>query len=101
MDKTHALPACIAAALLAACTTTPPAARGSDAAVDAVETVVVIYFENRAFDTLYGLYPGANGIPGVNPSAVSEAVPQKDFDGRVLPVLPPTWGGVVAGGQPV
>src|SRR5262245_56421890 len=80
------------AALLASCSTAPP--RGSDAAVDAVDTVVVIYAENRAFDTLYGLFPGANGIPGVNPSAVGTAAPQKDFDGAVLPSLPPVWGGV-------
>jgi acid phosphatase len=100
MNKTHALLACAAAATLAACTTAPPRG-GSDAAVNAVETVVVIYFENRGFDTLYGLFPGANGIPGVNPSAVGSVEPQKDFDGRVLQVLPPTWGGVVAGGQPL
>jgi acid phosphatase len=87
------------AALLAACSSTPP--RGSDAAVEAVDTVVVIYAENRAFDTLYGLFPGANGIPGVNPSGVGTIAPQRDFDGAVLPTLPPTWGGVTAGGQPV
>ncbi|MBK7062721.1 MAG: hypothetical protein IPH51_20685 [Rubrivivax sp.] len=28
--------------------------------------MVVIYAENRAFDNLYGLFPGANGIPGRN-----------------------------------
>ncbi|MEO7056965.1 MAG: acid phosphatase [Caldimonas sp.] len=88
-----------AAASLAACTTPAPIA--TDDAVRAVDTVVVIYTENRAFDTLYGLFPGANGIPGVNPSAIGEVVPQKDFDGSVLPVLPPTWGGLVASGQPV
>ena len=27
--------------------------------------------------------------------------PQRDFDDRVLPVLPPTWGGLTAGGQKV
>jgi acid phosphatase len=74
---------------------------GSDAAVASIDTVVVIYSENRAFDTLYGLFPGANGIPGVNPSAVGAIVPQKDFDGSVLPVLPPVWGGAAAGGQAV
>ena len=63
--------------------------------------LVVIYAENRAFDTLYGLFPGANGIPGVNPSAVGTAPPQRDYDGAVLPVLPPVWGGLTAGGQPV
>jgi acid phosphatase len=70
-------------------------------ALDAIETVVVIYAENRAFDTLYGLFPGANGIPGRNPSSTGGYSPQRDFDGAVLPVLPPAWGGLTAGGQPV
>jgi acid phosphatase len=70
-------------------------------ALDAIDTVVVIYAENRAFDTLYGLFPGANGIPGRNPASRGAAAPQKDFDGSVLPVLPPAWGGLTAGGQPV
>lgn len=96
-----AVPAAAAALLLAACSTAgggAPAA-GSDAAVRAIDTVVVIYAENRAFDTLYGLFPGADGIPGVNPTAVGTAAPQKDYDGRVLPTLPPVWGGVSGPGQ--
>jgi acid phosphatase len=70
-------------------------------ALEDIDTVVVIYAENRGFDTLYGLFPGANGIPGKNPSSTGTAAPQKDFDGSVLPVLPPAWGGLTAGGQPV
>ncbi len=70
-------------------------------ALDEIETVVVIYAENRGFDTLYGLFPGADGIPGKNPGSKGQPAPQKDFDGSVLPVLPPTWGGLTAGGQPV
>ncbi|MEO8859379.1 MAG: acid phosphatase, partial [Burkholderiaceae bacterium] len=35
------------------------------------------------------------------PTALGSAVPQKDFDGSVLPTLPPVWGGVAAGGQTV
>lgn len=70
-------------------------------ALDAIETLVVIYAENRAFDTMYGLFPGANGIPGKNPSSTGGYFPQRDFDGSVLPVLPPAWGGLTAGGQPV
>ncbi|UTH72576.1 acid phosphatase [Chromobacterium sp. IIBBL 290-4] len=67
-----------------------------------IKNVVVIYAENRGFDNLYGLFPGANGIPGVNASSDSKAAtPQKDFDGSVLPALPPTWGGLTAGGQNV
>ncbi|MDE2202883.1 MAG: acid phosphatase [Burkholderiaceae bacterium] len=71
------------------------------ALTDNVKTIVVIYAENRGFDNLYGLFPGANGIPGVNPTSTGTAVAQKDFDGSVLPTLPPTWGGLTAAGQSV
>jgi len=84
---------------LAACSAPP---RGGDRrALDAIDTVVVIYAENRAFDTLFGLYPGANGIPGVNPSAVGALVPQVDRDGSPLATLPPAWGGLTARNQPL
>lgn len=72
---------------------------GDDTAVRNIDTVVVIYAENRGFDTLYGLFPGANGIPGVNPASRGVYAPQVDIDGAVLPVLPPTWGGMTAPGQ--
>lgn len=99
LNSNGAALACVASLLsLAACSTVPGS---GDEAVSAIDTVVVIFAENRGFDTLYGLYPGANGIPGVNPSATNGAVAQKDFDGSVLPVLPPVWGGVTAKGQTV
>jgi acid phosphatase len=104
-----------AAALACACSLhgTAPAAHG-DAAPgaaataaatralrDEVSTIVVIYAENRAFDNLYGNFPGAVGLGEVlerdgQPRAAY--VPQLDRDGSVLPVLPPTWGGVTASG---
>jgi acid phosphatase len=68
---------------------------------DNVKTIVVIYAENRGFDNLYGLFPKANGIPGVNPTSTGTAAAQKDFDGSVLPTLPPTWLGLTAAGQTV
>ena len=68
-------------------------------ALSNIKTIVVIYGENRGFDNLYGLFPGANGVPGVNPTSTSAYTPQKDFDGSVLPVLPPTWTGMAAAGQ--
>lgn len=85
--------------------TMAPAAAGTrsgtvaDEAVRQIDTVVVIYAENRGFDTLYGLFPGANGVPGVNPASRGGYIPQVDVDGASLPVLPPTWGGVTAPGQ--
>ncbi|MHA6891238.1 acid phosphatase [Ralstonia pseudosolanacearum] len=71
------------------------------ALVNNVKTIVVIYAENRGFDNLYGLFPGANGVPGVNPTSTGTAAAQKDFDGSTLPSLPPTWGGLTAAGQSV
>jgi len=49
----------------------------------------VIYAENRSFDNLYGLFPGANGIANATP----EQYTQVDNDGKVLPHLPPVWKG--------
>ncbi|HTE41859.1 MAG TPA: acid phosphatase [Steroidobacteraceae bacterium] len=64
-----------------------------------VDTIVVIYAENRSFDNLYGLFPGANGIPGVNRSSRGKYISQTDRDGSVLQTLPQTWGGVTEAGQ--
>ena len=86
--------------LLAACAVTPRPGADADRALQAIDTVVVIYAENRSFDNMYGLFPGANGIPGRNPSSVGTYHPQRDFDGKVLTVLPPAWGGLTANGQP-
>jgi acid phosphatase len=67
-----------------------------------VNTIVVIYAENRSFDNLYGNFPGANGIATViaangEPTAAYHS--QKDRDGKtLLPTLPQTWGGVTARG---
>lgn len=96
-------------AMLAGCSTTQSSTQPSTSvstpvsagSLDAIHNIVVIFAENRAFDNLYGLFPGANGIPGVNPSAHGAYVAQKDFDGSVLPVLPPTWGGLTAPGQQI
>ncbi|XAH22354.1 acid phosphatase [Xylophilus sp. GW821-FHT01B05] len=68
-----------------------------------IQNVVVIYAENRGFDNLYGLFPGADGIPGVNPTASGSYVPQTDRDAAstVLAKLPKVWGGVTASGQAV
>src|SRR5947207_14520070 len=54
-----------------------------------IETIVVIYAENRGFDHLYGLFPGANGLANATP----EQYTQVDYDGKPLPHLPPVWKG--------
>ena len=77
-------------------------AKASLSLQDQVKTVVVIYAENRSFDSLFGKFPGANGLGSVFNSygnVSSGYIPQKDRDGTtVLATLPQTWGGVTAGG---
>jgi len=103
-----------AAAFLGACSNQPlapaqsaaPAGNaGADPATLAlrakVATIVVIYAENRAFDDLYGNFPGAQGLSEVvdrNGRPLPAYAAQRDRDGTVLPALPPTWGGVTAPG---
>ena len=75
------------------------AGTGADAAASLaglkqIETVVVIYAENRAFDTLYGAFPGANGLGNAAPASTL----QVDRDGTPLKELPPIWGGLTAKG---
>ena len=55
-----------------------------------IDTVVIIYAENRSFDNLYGAFPGANGLQNVTP----ENSRQVDRDGSELKELPPIWNGL-------
>jgi acid phosphatase len=71
-----------------------PAPQTPASTLDAVQTVVVIYAENRSFDSLYGTFPGANGLANVTP----EMARQVDRDGQPLKELPPIWGGLTARG---
>src|SRR5580698_8140705 len=70
-----------------------------------IDTIVVIYAENRAFDNLYGNFPGAHGLNevlGPDGRPLPAYAPQIDRNGSVLPALPPAWGGVTApGAKPV
>jgi len=72
----------IGVALLAACT--PPQRQ---AGLAQIEHIVVIYPENRSFDHLYGLFPGADGIA----QATHAQKTQLDHDGNPLPTLPPVY----------
>ncbi|MEI6638579.1 MAG: alkaline phosphatase family protein, partial [Chlorobium sp.] len=56
------LPLMIAIILLSAWSDSVGTRKKRDASLRKIETIVVIYAENRSFDNLYGLYPGANGI---------------------------------------
>src|SRR5262249_46071081 len=50
-----------------------------------IDPLLIIYPENHTFDTLFGLFPGANGI-----NAPGAAVPQVDRDGKRYQWLPQT-----------
>jgi acid phosphatase len=68
-------------ALLLAMMTAARAVSAAD--LSAIDTIVVLYPENRSFDHLYGLFPGARGIA----NATREQLIQRDHDGSVLPYL--------------
>ena len=69
----------------------PPAAPNKTG-LARIEHVVVIYAENRSFDNLYGLFPGANGIANATPAQYT----QVDNDGKPFATLPPVWKGRAA-----
>lgn len=50
-----------------------------------IKHIIVIYAENRSFDNLYGLFPGANGISKATPAQFT----QIDHDGKPFQSLPP------------
>jgi phospholipase C len=54
------------------------------AGVQKLDHIVVIYLENRSFDNLFGLFPGANGL--VNAAATARQV---DAAGQPYASLPP------------
>ena len=54
------------------------------AGLEKIEHIIVLYLENRSFDNLYGLFPGAEGL-----AQAQTAPPQVDPDGKVYATLPP------------
>jgi len=69
-------------------------AQNAPSGVNAIETIVVIYAENRSFDNLYGSFPGADGLQNVT----AKNSLQVDRDGSELKELPPIWDGLTAKG---
>jgi phospholipase C len=59
-----------------------------DPATIPIDHVLVIYLENHTFDSLYGKFPGANGV-----DAPRAAIPQVDKDGKPYAQLPPPMQG--------
>ena len=58
-------------------------AQAAPTALDKIEHIVVIYTENRSFDNLYGLFPGADGIANAGAAAT-----QVDGSGKPFATLP-------------
>jgi len=77
----------VLAAGLAALLAIGCATRSAGDGLAKIEHIVVIYAENRSFDHLYGLFPGAEGIA----NATAEQKTQLDHDGKPLPHLPPVY----------
>ena len=64
------------------------------AGIGQIDTLVVIYAENRSFDNLYGAFPRANGLQHVPASLYR----QRDRAGKLMKQLPPIWDGLTAKG---
>lgn len=79
---------CIIAAtsVLGSCANMPTPAQSG---LRQIETIVVIYAENRSFDHLFGHFPGAEGIA----HATAEQKTQLDRNGTPLAALPPVFSG--------
>ncbi|MFZ2451113.1 MAG: acid phosphatase [Methylovulum miyakonense] len=63
------------------------AAGKTPGSLQAIGHIVVIYAENRSFDNLYGLFPGADGVK----QASAAQYTQIDLDGKPFKHLPPIW----------
>ncbi|HVO44217.1 MAG TPA: alkaline phosphatase family protein, partial [Aggregatilineales bacterium] len=73
--------AALAVAFTAAVVTHTPAAAQSGKTP--LKHIIVVYLENWSFDSLYGLFPGANGLANA-----ANAAPQVDKTGKVYDTLP-------------
>jgi phospholipase C len=62
---------------------TAGAATGAPTGLDKIQHIVVLYLENWSFDSLYGEFPGADGL-----AEAASAPPQVDQDGRAYATLP-------------
>src|SRR5215831_20917766 len=74
----------VAAVLLPVVMPVPAAAASGADVLSKINHIVVIYQENWSFDSLYGNFPGANGL-----ARDASTVPQVDKNGQPYTVLPP------------
>ena len=66
----------------------PALAAAQDKGLDKLQHIIVIYLENRSFDSLFGRFPGADGLP-----VSQKTFPQVDANGWSYSVLPPVMDG--------
>ena len=66
------------------CGTDQVGAQTPDAKLAKIGHIVIIFEENRSFDNMFGLFPGANGL-----EAARDSAPQIDSSGRPYEFLPP------------
>lgn len=52
--------------------------------LEKIKHIIVIFLENRSFDNLYGMFPGANGLANAGAAAI-----QVDKEGKIYEKLPP------------
>ncbi|RFP02947.1 acid phosphatase [Komagataeibacter xylinus] len=83
-------------AITMACALTGSHARPAPPSLDQIQTVVVIFAENRSLDNLYNGFPGADTLAGKPLTQFA----QRDRDGSILRELPPVWGGLTGRGVP-
>jgi phospholipase C len=62
------------------------ACAGSATGVGRLDHIVVVYLENRSFDNMFGLFPGADGVEQARTAPV-----QVDKDGKPYATLPPIF----------
>jgi phospholipase C len=78
-----AVAAALAAGALALAAPTQARARPTHPRLSEIKHIVVIYLENWSFDSLYGTFPGADGL-----SQARTAAPQVDKNGQPYATLP-------------
>ena len=72
------------AAFVAALASATPSAAQPRRGLEQIDTIVVIYLENRSFDHLFGRFPGAEGLAKAGRTAI-----QVDENGKPYAQLPP------------
>lgn len=85
MGMLRNMAAALSLALIACTAASAQAPPKPVAGLERVGHIIVIFLENRSFDNLYGLFPGADGISNAGPTAIQVADNGSQFN--VLPAI--------------